>query len=80
MTTDNDCYKWVVEEVRPEWKARRGCKTSSMGEGNSTVVQLHVGYAWWPLYCCLVSLYTSNHNGCRRNEIVIFGWNRREKL
>ncbi|KAK9133005.1 hypothetical protein Scep_002274 [Stephania cephalantha] len=51
-----------------------------MGVGNSTVVQLHVGYAWLSLYCCLVSLYTSKHNGWRGNEVVIFGWNRREKL
>ncbi|KAK9160559.1 hypothetical protein Syun_006900 [Stephania yunnanensis] len=51
-----------------------------MGEGNSTVVQLHVGHVWWPLYFCLVSLYTSKHNGWKKNEIVIFGWNRNEKL
>ncbi|KAK9111461.1 hypothetical protein Scep_018980 [Stephania cephalantha] len=31
-------------------------------------VRLHVGYAWLSLYCCLVSLYTSKHNGWRGNE------------
>ncbi|KAK9165887.1 hypothetical protein Scep_001078 [Stephania cephalantha] len=29
---------------------------SLRGEENSMVVQLHVGYAWWSLYCCLVRL------------------------
>ncbi|KAK9108181.1 hypothetical protein Syun_024192 [Stephania yunnanensis] len=48
---------------------------SLRGEGNSTVVRLLVGYAWWSLYYYLVSFYASKHCGSRRNLNVIVGWN-----